>query len=69
MGEHQRASICLLVCLWIGGDCLGGVDACQILANNVKSCTIKTEVGIAHLIAITPLVCSHTTKLLEWFSH
>ena len=37
MGEHQRASSCLLVCLWMGGDCLGGVDACQILANNVKS--------------------------------
>ena len=38
MGVGQRASICLLVCLWMGGDCLGGVDACQILANNIKSC-------------------------------
>ena len=29
------ASVNLLARLWIGGDCLGGVDACQILANSL----------------------------------
>ena len=27
----------VIVCPGMGGDCLGGVDACQILANNIKS--------------------------------
>ena len=35
--EHH--AICLLVCLWMGGDCLGGFDACQIL-NHACLCSV-----------------------------
>ena len=38
IGAHEQTSICLLACLCIGGDCLGGVDACQNLAVIIHDC-------------------------------
>ena len=40
-----------------GGDCLGGVDACQILANNVKSCLhVYSVVCISTLLEVCTVI-------------